>query len=141
MQKKLSIPTTVSRVLKYIPELQKELESLEEKKEGLVKKKKIAKEETSCSLLLLEKQRKDRSSSSSVVSATRLSEKDIMIQISTTKNNKGWFGHVLSNLEQDGFVLQDSSSFESFEERIFYNLHLHVCTFFFSPIFCVLLIN
>lgn len=124
MQKKLSIPVTVSRVLKYIPELQKELESLEEKKEGLVKKKKIAKEETSCSLLLLEKQRKDRSSS--VVSATRLGEKEIMIQISTTKNNKGWFGHVLSNLEQDGFVLQDSSSFESFEERIFYNLHLHV---------------
>ena len=35
LQKKLSIPTTVCRALKYIPELQKQVENLEKKKEKL----------------------------------------------------------------------------------------------------------
>lgn len=36
LQKKLSIPTTISRVLKYIPELQHQVERLTKKKEEIL---------------------------------------------------------------------------------------------------------
>lgn len=120
MQKKLSIPATVSRVVKYIPELQKEVESLIEKKDRNLRL--ISQEKSSCQLE--KKMRND--SQSSVVSATRISETEIMIQVSTFKSNRVSFAEVLLNLEHNGLVLLNSSVFESSQARVFYNFHLQV---------------
>ncbi|CAA3018763.1 transcription factor ORG2-like [Olea europaea subsp. europaea] len=122
-RKKLSIPSTVSRVLKYIPELQKEVERLLEKKENLVAK--ISKQENS---IQHRKQRRtvDHQSSILAVSANRIGDRDVVIQLSKLKTKKGSFSEALLELEQEGILVLNASSFESFDGRVFYNLHLQV---------------
>ncbi|CAI9099647.1 OLC1v1036501C3 [Oldenlandia corymbosa var. corymbosa] len=122
-EKKLSIPATVSRVLKYIPELLKELEALAQKKECLARK--LSDQENSAS----HKRRKLSSTTSStslIVSLSQLNDREVMIQITTMKSSSCLFAKVLSKLEQNGLVLLDSSCFESSQGRVFYNLHLEV---------------
>ncbi|KAL6336981.1 hypothetical protein AAG906_036295 [Vitis piasezkii] len=120
--KKLSIPSTVSRVLKYIPELQKQVERLIQKKEELLSK--ISRQGD---IIHQEKQRKATLASSlSAVSANRLSDREIVVQISTFKVHESPLSEVLLNLEEDGLLVINASSFESFGGRVFYNLHLQV---------------
>ena len=138
LQKKLSIPSTVSRVLKYIPELQRQVERLIQKKEEFLSK--ISREGDP---IHLENQRNGTLGSSlSAVSARRLSDREIVVQISTFNVHENPLSEVLSNLEEDGLLVINASSFESFGGRVFYNLHLQVLflyiffliSFFFSPL-------
>lgn len=119
--KKLSIPVTVSRVLKYIPELQKEVERLIQKKERLMSK--ISKAENS-SLEFKNHKIKSTQNSFSAVSATRISDGEIVIQISMPTAEKGSFSEAIFRLEEEGFLMVNASCFESFEGRLFYNFHL-----------------
>ncbi|CAI9779534.1 unnamed protein product [Fraxinus pennsylvanica] len=121
--KKLSIPSTVSRVLKYIPELQKEVERLVERKENLVAK--ISRQENSNRY---RKQRRtaDHQNSVLAVSASQIGDRDVLIQISTVKIKRGSFSEALLDLEQEGILVLNASSFESFDGRVFCNLHLQV---------------
>ncbi|KAK1366006.1 Basic helix-loop-helix transcription factor [Heracleum sosnowskyi] len=82
--RKLSIPNTVSRVLKYIPELQNEVEKLIRKKEQLTSR--ISKRGE---LIQFESQRNNSTlqSYSSTVSASLLGDRDVTIQISTYEAN------------------------------------------------------
>ncbi|KAL1813483.1 hypothetical protein ACET3Z_023548 [Daucus carota] len=119
--KKLSIPNTVSRVLKYIPELQNEIERLVRKKEALSVK--ISKQGE---LFQYENQRnKSIRGSLSTVSASLLGDKEVTIQISTLNANMRLQSEALEVVEKDGFELVNAS-FNSFGERAFYNLHLQV---------------
>ncbi|XP_022855256.1 transcription factor ORG2-like isoform X2 [Olea europaea var. sylvestris] len=122
-RKRLSIPLTVSRVLKYVPELQKEVERLLEKKENLVAR--ISKQENS---IQYRKQRRtaDHQSSILAVSANRICDRDVVIQLSKLKTKTGSFSEALLELEQEGILVLNASSFESFDGRVFYNLHLQV---------------
>ncbi|CAI9765629.1 unnamed protein product [Fraxinus pennsylvanica] len=121
---KLSIPSTVSRVLKYIPELQKEVERLLEKKENLVAK--ISKQENSIQYYRKQRRTADHRSSVLAVSANRIGDRDVVIQLSKLKIENGSFSEALLQLEQEGILILNASSFESFDGRGFYNLHLHV---------------
>ncbi|XP_050366164.1 transcription factor ORG2-like [Argentina anserina] len=128
--KRLSIPATVSRVLKYIPELQQQVEELNQKRDELLSK--ISKQGNV--ILQEEKQlqsaaRRSRSSLSAV-SANRLSDGEIAIQISTVKSTNNFISRILQSLEEDGLEILNASSFESSGGRIFYNLHLQVDTFY-----------
>ncbi|XP_010312405.2 uncharacterized protein [Solanum lycopersicum] len=115
--KKLSIPSTVSRILKYIPELQSEVERLVQKKE----------EFTSKNILNKPKRIKGGIENSSfVISTSELGDKEIVIQISTLKINKGSISEAISQLEDEGLVLLNATSFETFEDRVFYTLHFQV---------------
>ncbi|KAL8493803.1 hypothetical protein ACS0TY_024826 [Phlomoides rotata] len=116
--RKLSIPATISRVLKYIPELQKEVEKLIENKERLISK---AEDESS---FKFKKQKIKYSYNSAAVSATRISDAEIIIQSSMPKSEKGAFSEAILRLEEEGFLIMNASCFESFEGRIFYNFHL-----------------
>ncbi|XP_057998277.1 transcription factor ORG2-like [Hevea brasiliensis] len=120
--KKLSIPATVSRVLKFIPELQQEVKKLVQMKEELLSK--ISKQGQHQQV----KQRKGIStrSSLSAVSATHLSDTEVLIQISTFSIRTTPLSEILLHLLEDGYVLINSSSFQSFGGRVFYNLHLQV---------------
>ncbi|XVF04719.1 hypothetical protein REPUB_Repub05bG0109400 [Reevesia pubescens] len=123
--KKLSFPATVSHALKYIPELQEQVERLVMKKEEHLLR--ISQQADG----LEEQQRKSRingrSLSSAAVSINRLSDSEVAIQIWTRKVEKTQLSEILHYLEaQQGFLLLNATSFESFGGMVFYNIHLQV---------------
>ncbi|CAH2063906.1 unnamed protein product, partial [Thlaspi arvense] len=120
--KKLSIPQTVSRSLKYIPELQGEVKKLIQKKEELLVRLSGQRDIEH----YVKPQPKAVARYVSTVSATRLGDNQVMVQISSSKIHSFSISNVLSGLEEDGFVLVDVSSSSSQGERLFYTLHLQV---------------
>lgn len=123
MQKKLSNPATVSWVLKYIPELQQQVEGLIGKKEEVLARVLKLQADT----IYQQSQRKSAVwSSLAAVSASRLSDKEIVLQISTFKVHDTPLSQILIDLEKDGLSLLNATSFESFGGRVFYSLHLQV---------------
>lgn len=121
--KKLSIPATVSLVVKYIPELKEQVMGLIQKKEELLSRNNISNHDQEMNKQPI---KSVSWSSLSSVSASRLDDRELVIQISTYNTaHKNALSEILVNLEEDGFVLINASSFESFEGRLFYNLHLH----------------
>ncbi|VVB05942.1 unnamed protein product [Arabis nemorensis] len=120
--KKLSIPQTVSRSLKYIPELQEQVKKLIQKKQELLVLVSGQRDIEHCN----KPQPKAVVSYLSTVSATRLGDNEVMVQISSSKIHNFSISNVLSGLEEDGFVLVDVSSSRSQGERLFYTLHLQV---------------
>ncbi|CAL2271776.1 unnamed protein product [Prunus armeniaca] len=121
--KKLSIPNTISRVVKYIPELQKQVEGLIRKREELLVR--ISKQEDQ-ELHEEKKMKSTAGSSLSAVSTYRLNDREVAIQISTFKTHNNLLSEILLNLEEEGLQILNASSFESSGERVFYNLHLQV---------------
>ncbi|KAE9585246.1 hypothetical protein Lal_00017884 [Lupinus albus] len=121
--KKMSIPGTISRVLKYIPELQKKVEGLIKKKEELLLR--ISQQGDAVNK---ESQRKIALKSSTfIVSTSRLNDIEATIHISTyEEENKISLSMILLCLENHGLVLLNASSSETFGGRIFYNLHCQV---------------
>ncbi|XP_044973445.1 protein IRON-RELATED TRANSCRIPTION FACTOR 2-like [Hordeum vulgare subsp. vulgare] len=111
--KKMSIPTTVSRVIKYIPELQKEVDGLEKKKEELRR--------ASCEQGLLTM----RQNTAPVVSATCLDDREIMVQVSLVSTMAAALpmSKCIKVLENEGLRLINSST-SAFQNRTFYSLHL-----------------
>jgi hypothetical protein len=94
--KKLSVPATVSRALKYLPELQQQVERLVQRKEELLSK--LSKQ--GGINIHQENQRNDTVYSSlSSVSASQLSDKEVVVHISTYKNHKSPLSEILLTLE------------------------------------------
>ncbi|GFP80820.1 transcription factor org2 [Phtheirospermum japonicum] len=125
--RKLSIPTTVSRVLNYIPELQKEVERLSKKRERLTSSKaKIEEEEAAAAAAAFSNKKKRMKSNErvSVISATPISDREIVFHISMSKTEKLSISEAVMRLENEGFIAINAASFQSFDGRLFYNLHL-----------------
>uniref|UniRef100_A0A1J3JC06 Transcription factor ORG2 n=1 Tax=Noccaea caerulescens TaxID=107243 RepID=A0A1J3JC06_NOCCA len=120
--KKLSIPATVSRSLKYIPELQEQVKKLIQNKEELSVRVSGHRDID----IYAKPEPKAVASYMSTVSATRLGENEVMVQISSSRIYSFSISNVLSGLEEDGFALVDVSSSRSQGERLFYTLHLQV---------------
>ncbi|WCJ34080.1 basic helix-loop-helix (bHLH) DNA-binding superfamily protein [Euphorbia peplus] len=122
--KKLSIPATISQVLKYIPELQQQVERLSERKEKLISN--IHNQNQHKNKKLSTKQ----GTNQPLISATKLTETQIVIQISTLISNdvqKCLLSEILNLLEdEEGLSLISSSAFQSFLGRVFFTLHLQV---------------
>ncbi|RHN78864.1 putative transcription factor bHLH family [Medicago truncatula] len=122
--KKLSIPGTISRVLKYIPELQNQVEGLIKRKDEILLGLSPQVEEF---ILSKESQRKKHSYNSGfVVSSSRLNDSEITIQISCYTVQKIPLSEILICLENDGLLLLNVSSSKTFGGRVFYNLHFQV---------------
>jgi hypothetical protein len=123
LQKKMSIPVTISRVLKYIPELQKQVEGLIKKKEEFLSR--ISRQEYA-----VNKESSERKipiyNSSFVVSTSRLNDSELAIHISSYEANKIPLSEILMCLEDNGLFLLNSSSSKTFGGRLFYNLHFQV---------------
>jgi hypothetical protein len=115
LQKKLGIPTTVSRVLKYISELQKQADGLE--------KKELANANCKSGALKMSK------SITPVVSATCLDDIEIMVQISLPTNLAATtlpLSKCIKLMENEGVQLISSSTYSTFENRTFCSLHLQI---------------
>ncbi|XP_010927034.2 protein IRON-RELATED TRANSCRIPTION FACTOR 2 isoform X2 [Elaeis guineensis] len=114
--KKLSIPSTVSRVLKYIPELQRQVEKLTRRKEEI--------------LLMVSRQEEHGHNSTGgiiypIVSATCLNNKEVMLQICFLHKAVCLpFSKVLRVLEGEGLQLMNASTFTTHADKTFYTLHL-----------------
>ncbi|CAL5193366.1 unnamed protein product [Lathyrus oleraceus] len=121
--KKMSIPVTISRVLKYIPELQKQVEGLTKKKEDLLSR--ISRQEYAVNK---ESQRKTIPNYNScfVVSTSRLNDNELVVHISSYEPYKIPLSEILICLENNGLFLLNSSSSKTFGGRLFYNLHFQV---------------
>lgn len=125
---KLSIPTTVSRVLKYIPELQKELERLVKKKERLMSK--ISKQEEDLSMDFMKQMQRKRELQSCSFSYTNKWSRNSYSDFKAKKSWKGFIDWSSKTFEDGGFLVLSASCFQSFERRVFYNLHIKVlCVF------------
>uniref|UniRef100_A0ACD5XI38 Uncharacterized protein n=1 Tax=Avena sativa TaxID=4498 RepID=A0ACD5XI38_AVESA len=111
--RKLSIPITVTKVLKYIPELQKEVGTLEKKKEELSRAKCKPGVATT------------RENAALIVLATCLDDRDIRIQVSLLSNMAGALpmSKCIEVLENEGVRLVSSST-SQFQNRTFYSLYL-----------------
>uniref|UniRef100_A0ACD5XFZ0 Uncharacterized protein n=1 Tax=Avena sativa TaxID=4498 RepID=A0ACD5XFZ0_AVESA len=109
--KKLSIPITVTKVLKYIPEL-KQVEGLE-KKEELTR--------ASCKPGVLTM----KENTAPIVSATCIDDRNIMVQVSLLSNMTGALSmsKCIRMLDNEGLRLFSSST-STFHNRTFYSLHL-----------------
>lgn len=71
------------------------------------------------------------------VTASRLSQREIAVQISTQKETESPLPEILLNLEMDGFSLISASTFESFgDSRVFYNLHVQALSVLSISSFC-----
>ncbi|XP_024004000.1 transcription factor bHLH100 isoform X2 [Eutrema salsugineum] len=123
-QSKLSVSATVSQALKYIPELQEQVKKLVKKKEELSFQ--ISGQRDLVYTDQNGEPKKGVTSYASTVSATKLGETEVMVQISSLQTEKCSFGNVLNGVEEDGLVLLDASSSRSQGERLFYTLHLQM---------------
>ena len=67
-------------------------------------------------------------SSSSIISASRLGRREMAVQICTDidGSHRNSLSDLLVCLEEDGLLLWNASSFESFDGKVFHNLHLQV---------------
>jgi hypothetical protein len=105
-------------VLEYIPELQKQVDTLEKKKEKLTR--------ASCKpgVLTMKENR------APIVSATCLDDRDIMVQVSLLSNMVGALpmSKCIKVLENEGLRLISSST-SPFQSRTLYSLHLQVSAF------------
>jgi len=123
LQKKMSIPATIAKILKYIPELQKQVEGLTKKKEKLLSR--ISRQEYE---VTKESQRKipNYHNSSFEVSTSRLNDTELVIHVSFYETYKIPLSEILMCLENNGLLLLNSSSSKTFGGRLFYNLHFQV---------------
>ncbi|KAK8632978.1 hypothetical protein V6N13_013834 [Hibiscus sabdariffa] len=125
--RRLSIPTTVSRMLKYIPELEAQVEALVQKKEQVLSSisRQDADRQQQSKRKLLEG---FKSEPPFTVSVSKVSETEIVIQISTlgASSRTPPLSTILLGLEDDGLFLTDASYFESFGGRVFYNFNFQV---------------
>lgn len=126
LQKKLSIPATVGRVLEYIPKLQKEVDDLTHKKDVLSSK--LSALEGNIGEFIQDEKPKNsiikEKISSCTISANKLGDKELVIQVSAFE--KVSISEVLLLLEKNGYAVIDISCFQSFGGTTFYNLHLWV---------------
>ncbi|KAF5821246.1 putative transcription factor bHLH family [Helianthus annuus] len=129
--KKVSIPGIVSRALKYIPELQQEVERLKNKKEKLLLR------SSSTNIRNFTKETMIQNTSSVVSSVSVLGEKDVVIQLiysfDDTNKNKikdiALLSKALEYLEEeeDNLVLLSVTTFKCLEEkRLLNTLHFQV---------------
>ncbi|XP_057440580.1 transcription factor bHLH100-like isoform X1 [Lotus japonicus] len=122
--KKMSIPATISQVIKYIPELQKQVKGQTKKKEKLLPKiisQGDAVNEESPGKKI------PHHNSDFIVSNSWLNDSEAAIHISSYEaHHKTPLTEILLCLENNGYFLLNASSTETFGGRIFYNLHFQV---------------
>ncbi|KAG2677936.1 hypothetical protein I3760_12G119400 [Carya illinoinensis] len=126
-EKKLSTPATVSRVVKYIPDLQQQVEGLIQKKEALLSRVSSSRPQGEQNNQgNIHRKSTIAGIPSSAVSANWLNDREVMVQISTHKFQKSPLADILFDLDKDGFLLLNASSVVSFKGTAVYNLHLQV---------------
>ncbi|XP_042399478.1 protein IRON-RELATED TRANSCRIPTION FACTOR 2-like [Zingiber officinale] len=125
-EKKVSIPMTISQVLKYIPELKAELQQLSRRKEEM--------------LLVLRRREEETHRVQSVgyplISVSCLSNREIMVQLCLLSQDAMIsLAGILSALDGEGLQLLNASTHTAEDGRCFCSLHLQAREAFKTDIF------
>ncbi|KAI4381545.1 hypothetical protein MLD38_007610 [Melastoma candidum] len=121
--KKLSIPATISGVLKYIPELQAQIQQLTREKERLLS---CACDDLQCVGDDPEEHRGDprEIAGPKVVSTSWLCENEALVQICEGSCSVSGLSRVLLEMEINGLSLMNASSFKSTGGKMFHDLRV-----------------
>lgn len=125
----MSNPATISKALKYISELQEQVEWLRKRKQGLMTKLNATIHEEN--QIRIKNNNKNKAPwawmSTSLCVVNWLSETQALLQITSDETLKVIpFSQILLSLEDDGLLLLSASSFQSFDGRLFFTLLLQV---------------
>ncbi|KAL5720075.1 hypothetical protein ACHQM5_012778 [Ranunculus cassubicifolius] len=121
-KKKLSIPTTITHALKYIPQLQSQVEGLIQRKEEILAS--ISKRGDDLPSKNAKKSKGPKGKSLPTVSTSQIGDREVMIQICTTKIKNSHFSRVLGKLEEDELQIHNASAFASNGNKVLYTLHV-----------------
>ncbi|PIA48122.1 hypothetical protein AQUCO_01400600v1 [Aquilegia coerulea] len=125
-KKKLSIPCSISQALIYIPQLQNQVERLVQKKEEITSRTSNKQNNVAYHPKKI-KQHPLRQSHLPNVSVNAIDDKEIVVQISTSKINESHhFSNILQFLEKDELQILNASTFASCENKVFYTFHVQV---------------
>ncbi|KAI3445634.1 hypothetical protein Pfo_002299 [Paulownia fortunei] len=119
-KKRWSAPAIVDRVLKYIPELENEVEALRSKKENVqsaAKNKKISTENPSSQYETL------------TVSFNKVNQEEAIIQICMAREDDQdglAFTNLMQSVEDEGICIKSASTIYICERRICYHLHIQI---------------
>ncbi|KAL8158559.1 hypothetical protein V2J09_000096 [Rumex salicifolius] len=116
--KKQTAPTTVERVIKYIPDLRNQVESLTQRKQQLLLST-TKPTPTSDDVVFAPPV------ASWLVDAVEVGDGEVSILISTAAPSTIPISYVLHLLEEEGLAVVGVSSSESPSGRLFYHIHLH----------------
>ncbi|ONK63544.1 uncharacterized protein A4U43_C07F16320 [Asparagus officinalis] len=134
-RKKLSIPCTIARVLKYIPELQKCVERLKSSREELLLRASNDEFDSNC----------DKGMMNPVISAICLSKREIMIQICIFNTSSMiTFSKIIKILEREELQLLNATTHTTHDDKTLYSLHLQAkkaMRIMEKEIFCEKLMN
>lgn len=111
MQKKWSAPAIVDRVLKYIPELEKEVEALKCSKEGV---------QTSAKY------------ESPTISLNQLNQHEAILQLCMATPQQSKLAHLLQRVEDEGMCIKSASALDISHTRISHHLHIQVINYYTS---------
>ncbi|XP_074576243.1 protein IRON-RELATED TRANSCRIPTION FACTOR 2-like [Curcuma longa] len=126
-EKKVSIPVTISQVLKYIPELKAEVQQLSRRKEEMLLVLRRREEETHCVQSV---------GGYPLVSVTCLSNREIMVQLCLLSQDAMIsLSGILSALDGEGLQLLNASTHTAEDGRCFCSLHLQAREAFKTDIF------
>ncbi|KAF9591654.1 hypothetical protein IFM89_005235 [Coptis chinensis] len=120
-KKKLSIPSTISQALRYIPQLQNQVETLLQRKKEILSS--IPKQSDNLPYYP-KKNRTAKGESLPIVSTCQIGQREAVIQICTSKINRSTFSDMLQMLEKDEIQLLNSSAIAPIQNKVFYTLHV-----------------
>ncbi|XP_057440579.1 transcription factor ORG2-like isoform X2 [Lotus japonicus] len=121
--KKMSIQATISQVTRYIPELEQQVEGLIRKQEEL--RSRISRQRDDA-MDIGSKMTIPHDNSNFKVSTSWINDNEAAIHISSCEVYMTPLSEILLYLENNGHFLLNASSSETFEGRVFYNLHFQV---------------
>ncbi|KAF5191900.1 Transcription factor org2 [Thalictrum thalictroides] len=125
-KKKLSIPSSITQALKYIPQLQNQVEKLVQRKEEILSRTSDKQNNVAYHSIKKIKQGPLGQSLPNVAVNT-IDDNEIVVQICTTKINRSHhFSNILQSLEKDELQILNASTFASCENKVFYTLHVQV---------------
>lgn len=117
-KKNLSIPLTISRVLKYIPELQRQVERLQQRKEEILLALSRPEEQSHCGDIVVYRP---------MVSAACLSNREVMVQVCLLSSHFSIsFSKILRLLKREELHLVNASTYTTHDGRCFCSLHIEV---------------
>ncbi|XP_073025252.1 transcription factor bHLH160-like [Primulina eburnea] len=119
-KKRWSAPSIVDRVLKYIPELQNEIQELDSKKQSYQQHESSSKKNENPTSNLDE----DRS-----ISISRVDRNEAIVQICMPRNDErkdSVFANMLRKVEDEGYFINSASTLGVCESRICHHLHIQV---------------
>lgn len=116
LQKKWSAPAIVERVLKYIPELENEVEALRCKKENVQTQTEIAQK----------KIHTDAKYENPTISFNRVSREEAVVQVCMSRDCESQFTNLVQRVEDEGISIKSASALNVSESRTCYHLHFQV---------------